>query len=68
MTAIFYLIPISIVLALAALAGFFWTVGSGQYDDPEGDRSRILEPEDFPLIRFKWVAKPDQNSATDSKK
>ena len=56
------------MLALAALAGFFWTVGSGQYDDPEGDSSRILEPEDFPLIRFKWVAKPDQNSATDSKK
>jgi cbb3-type cytochrome oxidase maturation protein len=31
------------------LAGFFWTVKHGQYDDPLGDAERILQDDDEPL-------------------
>ncbi|KPQ07786.1 MAG: cytochrome oxidase maturation protein, cbb3-type [Rhodobacteraceae bacterium HLUCCA12] len=36
------LIPISLVLGLLGLAGFYWTLKKGMYDDPEGDSRRIL--------------------------
>jgi len=36
------LIPISLILGAIGLAAFFWTLKSDQYDDPEGDRHRIL--------------------------
>lgn len=51
MNAILYLIPISLVLAVLALIGFFWTVRTGQYEDPEGDSERMLDTEDVPLPR-----------------
>jgi len=40
-----YLIPISLTLGALGLAGFFWTLKRGQYDDPEGDANRILSPD-----------------------
>ena len=42
MTAMLYLIPISLVMALVGLAAFLWTFQSGQYEDPKGDAERIL--------------------------
>jgi len=42
MTIILVLAPISLGLALVGLGAFWWTVKSGQYDDPAGDASRIL--------------------------
>jgi len=36
------LIPVSLGLGLLGLAAFFWTLRSHQYDDPDGDRRRIL--------------------------
>lgn len=48
MTVIIYLIPISLLLGAAALIGFVWTVRSGQYDDLEGERYRILEEDAGP--------------------
>lgn len=42
MTAMLYLVPISLILGGAALFAFFWTVRSDQYDDAEGNASRIL--------------------------
>ena len=49
MNAALYLIPISLVLAVCALAAFIWTVRTGQYDDVEGDSARMLDAEDKPL-------------------
>ena len=45
------LAPMSIFLALLGLGAFWWTLRSGQYDDPRGDASRILndDPTDRPL-------------------
>ena len=49
MNAVLYLIPISVALAVCALAGFFWTVNNRQYDDMDGDSARVLDAEDRPL-------------------
>ena len=51
MSAIFYLIPISIILALCALWAFIWTLRHGQYDDVDGDSARMLDTPDVPLER-----------------
>ena len=49
MSALFYLIPISLVLGLIGLFAFFWTLKHGQYEDLEGAAARILEEDDKPL-------------------
>ena len=40
------LIALSLVLWVAAWLFFLWTVRSGQYDDPEGPKYRMLDDED----------------------
>ena len=42
MTIFLVLAPISVMIALVGLGAFWWTVKSGQYDDPAGDAARIL--------------------------
>lgn len=42
MTIIFILAPFSLFLALLGLGAFWWTLRSGQYEDPQGDAARIL--------------------------
>ncbi len=49
MTAIIYLIPISIGLGAIALLGFFWSVKARQYSNMESDAYRVLTAEDVPL-------------------
>lgn len=41
-----FLIAISLGLGLAAWLGFLWSVRSGQYDDPEGPKYRMLDDDD----------------------
>ncbi len=51
MSALLWLIPIALSLGLLWLAAFFWTVKSGQYDDPKGDSRRIfMDEEDKPSV------------------
>ena len=49
MTALLYLIPISILLGAVALFTFLWTAKNGQYEDLEGAAARILTDDDKPL-------------------
>lgn len=42
MTILGLLIPVSLLLGAVGLLGFWWTLRSDQYDDPEGDAARIL--------------------------
>ncbi|WP_309627429.1 cbb3-type cytochrome oxidase assembly protein CcoS [Brevundimonas sp.] len=42
MNIILLLAPFSVLLGLAAVAAFVWTLRSGQYDDIEGAAVRIL--------------------------
>ncbi len=37
-----FLIPIALGLGLVGLGAFFWSVRSGQFDDPDGAAARIL--------------------------
>lgn len=43
MTIVLLLAPFSLLLALTGLAAFWWTIRSGQYEDPKGDAARILD-------------------------
>lgn len=45
MNILVYLIPISLFLGGIGLVGFIYTLRSNQYDDPEGDKRRILSDE-----------------------
>ena len=45
MVSLWFLIAISLGLGVAAWLGFLWSVRSGQYDDPEGPKYRMLEEE-----------------------
>ena len=42
MNVLIILVPVSLGLGLAALAGFVWTLRHRQHDDPEGSGQRIL--------------------------
>lgn len=49
MDVLLYLIPIALVLGIAALAAFVWSLKSGQFEDMEGAANRILfDDEDAP--------------------
>ena len=50
MTIVLMLAPASIALGLIGLGAFWWSLKSGQYDDPAGDAARILldDPDDRP--------------------
>ncbi len=50
MDVIYGLIPLMLLLGLVGVVIFIWSVRSGQYDDLEGDASRILMDEDDPLL------------------
>mgnify|MGYP003352772492 CR=1 FL=1 len=41
MTGLLYLIPIALFMGGLGLAGFVWSLKSGQYDDLDGDALRI---------------------------
>ncbi|HSV61135.1 MAG TPA: cbb3-type cytochrome oxidase assembly protein CcoS [Variovorax sp.] len=42
MEILFLLIPLSVGLVLLVLAGLWWAVERGQFDDIEGEGERIL--------------------------
>lgn len=45
----YYLIPIALVLGVAGLLVFLWSLRSGQYEDLDGVAERILFDDDVPL-------------------
>lgn len=46
MDAIIYLIPVALLLGALGLAGFLWSLKSGQYEDLDGAAHRILFDEE----------------------
>jgi len=42
MNAMIFLLPVAVLLGGLALAAFLWALRAGQFDDPDGDSSRIL--------------------------
>jgi len=47
MEIIFFLIPIALLLVGGIVAGLFWAVKSGQFDDLEGPAHQILMDEEI---------------------
>ena len=45
------MIPFSVVLVLGIGALFWWSVGSGQFDDLEGPAQRVLADDDTPPLQ-----------------
>ena len=45
MQSLTILIPVSLFLGGIGLAAFFWAMRTRQFDDPQGDASRILTKE-----------------------
>jgi cbb3-type cytochrome oxidase maturation protein len=41
-----FLIVLSLALGVAAWLFFLWSVKSGQYEDPEGPKYRMMDDED----------------------
>lgn len=50
MSALGYLIPISIALGVIGLAIFLWALTTDQYDDLDGDAHRVLLSEAPPIV------------------
>ncbi len=50
MDVIYWLIPVVILLGLVMLGILLWAIKSGQYEDMEGEGSRILMDEDEPGV------------------
>lgn len=49
MSGLVFMIPIALLMGGAGLAAFLWSVRTGQFDDPDGDATRILIAPDHPL-------------------
>lgn len=50
MSGFLWLVPVSLVMGLAGLVAFVWSLRTRQYDDPEGDAARILAEHDKPTV------------------
>ena len=46
MTVLLLLIPAALAIGGLGLAGFFWALRDGQFEDPDGNAARILIDED----------------------
>lgn len=46
MNGLAFLIPVALSLGLAGLAGFFWSLRHGQFEDLDGAANRILIDDD----------------------
>lgn len=47
MEILVFLVPLALMLGLAGLAAFLWSLRSGQYDDLDGAAVRILPDDDI---------------------
>lgn len=63
MTSLLLLIPVALVLGLAGLCAFLWSVRDGQFEDLDGAGTRILFDEDKPLPDPKRVVMKENHDA-----
>ncbi len=47
MSVLVFLVPAALFLGLLGLAGFMWSLKTGQYEDLEGAAWRILQDDDL---------------------
>ena len=51
MSFLLWMIPLALLMGLAGLVGFMWSLKSGQFEDLDGAAHRILMDDDKPLGR-----------------
>jgi len=69
MDSMYLLIVITMCLGFAGWMAFLWALKSGQYDDIEGPKHRMLEDEDFyELERIPVKTDQDTGSIKDEAK
>ncbi len=49
MSFLIWMIPLALLMGLAGLVGFMWSLKSGQFEDLDGAAHRILMDDDTPL-------------------
>ena len=49
MSVLIWMIPVAIAMGALGLAGFMWSLRSGQYEDMDGAAQRMLMDDDAPL-------------------
>lgn len=47
MNMLVFLVPIALMLGLLGLGAFLWSLKSGQYEDLEGAKWRVLDDDDL---------------------
>jgi cbb3-type cytochrome oxidase maturation protein len=47
MEVLIYLVPMALLLGLAGLGAFMWSLKNGQYDDVQGAAVRVLSDDDI---------------------
>ncbi len=67
MDVIYFLIPLALVLLVAAVWAFFWAVGNDQFEDLDREANRILFDEDM-QPRSRKPAPPPSSDQTGSPK
>lgn len=55
-----FLFLLSGIFVLLIVAGVFWSIKSGQFDDLEGPAERILTDEDDPLLPGRRLSSKDE--------
>lgn len=69
MSIIFLILPVTLLLSAAAVAGFAWATRSGQFDDLETPAIRLLEGDDLQRpSEFRRSADPPPSRASGSSK
>lgn len=68
MEVIYGLIPGMVILGLIGVVVLFWAARSGQFDDLEGDASRILMDDDAPCEQKKKASELDEKHSNVQKK
>src|SRR5690606_41379696 len=67
MAALYYMIPVAVIVVGLAIWLFFWAVNSGQYDDLDSPAHSILFDDDDPKHKA-GVEKADQEAGRDQDK
>lgn len=60
-----FLFILSGIFVLLIIAGVFWSIRSGQFDDLEGPAERILMDDDDPLLPTRRLRQQDESTKID---
>ena len=67
MEVLIYLVPLALGLGLLGLIAFIWALNSGQFDDLDGARWRVLMDDDLPAPAAPAQDGKDSDAARDER-